>query len=231
MASLLAFLFTLSVIAQNDVTQFLGIPVDGSKSEVITKLKSKGFKATSLNNDILEGEFNGNNVFVNIITNGDKVCRIVVTDAGSVDERSIQIRFNNLCRQFEKNSKYLTIGDNKTINSDEDLSYEIKVNKKRYEANFYQRPAAMADKEKWQNIVMGKMVEMFASTIVEKYTEEERANPSQELLDDFNKMMLETAIDIISKKHVWFLISNFEGKYYISIFYDNEYNHADGEDL
>ncbi|MDE5632420.1 MAG: hypothetical protein K2I54_06395, partial [Muribaculaceae bacterium] len=73
MASLLAFLFTLSVIAQNDVTQFLGIPVDGSKSEVITKLKSKGFKATSLNNDVLEGEFNGDNVYVNIFTNGDKV--------------------------------------------------------------------------------------------------------------------------------------------------------------
>lgn len=231
MASLLAFLFTLSVIAQNDVTQFLGIPVDGSKSEVITKLKSKGFKATSLNNDILEGEFNGNNVYVNIFTNGDKVCRIVATDAVSVDERSIQIRFNNLLRQFENNSKYLTIGDNTSINSDEDLSYEINVHKKRYEANFYQRPVKMADKENWQNIVMARMIEMFATTITEKYTEEDLANPTKELIDDYDNMMVKAAIDILSKKHVWFMISNYAGKYYISLFYDNEYNRADGEDL
>ncbi len=231
MASLLAFLFTLSVIAQNDVTQFLGIPVDGSKSEVITKLKSKGFKATSLNNDVLEGEFNGDNVYVNIFTNGDKVCRIVATDAVSVDERSIQIRFNNLLRQFENNSKYLTIGDNTSINSDEDLSYEINVHKKRYEANFYQRPVKMADKENWQNIVMARMIEMFATTITEKYTEEDLANPTKELIDDYDNMMVKAAIDILSKKHVWFMISNYAGKYYISLFYDNEYNRADGEDL
>lgn len=231
LANLLSFFITLNVIAQNDVTQFLGIPVDGSKSEVITKLKSKGFKVNSFNNDVLEGEFNGDNVYVNIFTNGDKVCRIVATDAVSVDERSIQIRFNNLLRQFENNSKYLTIGDNTSINSDEDLSYEINVHKKRYEANFYQRPVKMADKENWQNIVMARMIEMFATTIAEKYTEEDLANPTKELIDDYDNMMVKAAIDILSKKHVWFMISNYAGKYYISLFYDNEYNRADGEDL
>ena len=30
-------------MAQTDVTKFLGIPVDGDKSEMISKLKSKGF--------------------------------------------------------------------------------------------------------------------------------------------------------------------------------------------
>ncbi len=40
---LLYILFPLQGIAQNDVTQFLGIPIDGTKSEMIYKLKSKGF--------------------------------------------------------------------------------------------------------------------------------------------------------------------------------------------
>ena len=35
----------------------------------------------------------------------------------------------------------------------------------------------------------------------------------------------------MEKKVVWFMISEHYGKYYISMFYDNEYNHSDGEDL
>ena len=33
-----------SVFAQKEVTKFLGIPVDGSPTEMIKKLKAKGFK-------------------------------------------------------------------------------------------------------------------------------------------------------------------------------------------
>ena len=42
-------LLTISTIlyAQKDVTQFLGIPVDGSKSEMIQKLKAKGYRYNS----------------------------------------------------------------------------------------------------------------------------------------------------------------------------------------
>ena len=35
--------FSLAMYAQKDVTKFLGIPVDGTKSEMIKKLKEKGF--------------------------------------------------------------------------------------------------------------------------------------------------------------------------------------------
>ena len=33
------------------------------------------------------------------------------------------------------------------------------------------------------------------------------------------------------KKSVWFRIFENMGKYYVSIYYDNEYNKANGEDL
>ena len=43
------------MFAQNDVTQFLGIPVDGYKYEMIDKLKENGFVSTSHDKNILEG--------------------------------------------------------------------------------------------------------------------------------------------------------------------------------
>ena len=39
------------------------------------------------------------------------------------------------------------------------------------------------------------------------------------------------AMDISTKKSVWFMISESYGKYYIIMFYDNEYNRANGEEL
>lgn len=39
-------------------------------------------------------------------------------------------------------------------------------------------------------------------------------------------------MDSIFKKSVWFMIDKKDyGKYHIKMFYDNEYNHSNGEDL
>ena len=65
---------------------FLGIPVDGSKSEMIQKLKAKGYTSSQHNKEILVGEFNGTDVNIHIATNNNKVCRIMVCDANSIDE-------------------------------------------------------------------------------------------------------------------------------------------------
>ena len=37
---------TMALYAQKDVTKFLGIPVDGSESEMVKKLKEKGFRSS-----------------------------------------------------------------------------------------------------------------------------------------------------------------------------------------
>ncbi|MBQ8773572.1 MAG: hypothetical protein IJZ17_03750, partial [Muribaculaceae bacterium] len=87
----------------------------------------------------LEGEFNGQEVYVIPVTNNKKVWRICVMDKSSKDEGDIKIRFNNLCNQFENNSKYISIKDY-SISESEDISYGIGVENKRYEAAYYQRP-------------------------------------------------------------------------------------------
>lgn len=144
LVSVILCLSTMCVLAQKDVTQFLGIPVDGTKTEMIQKLKTKGFKVDPYNKDMLTGKFNGQDVNVLIGTNGDKVWRIMVIDENPTDEINIKIRFNNLCRQFENNPKYTTLGvENTAIPDNENISHEMLVNKKRYEAVYYQLPKDM----------------------------------------------------------------------------------------
>lgn len=130
---------TIALFAQEkkDVTKFLGIPIDGYKSEMISKLKAKGFTSTSRDKNILEGEFNGKDVELHIHTINNKVYRIAVADKNYTTETNIRIRFNTLLNQFENNSKYIGYS-NKPIPEDENLSYEISVNSKRYDASFYQ---------------------------------------------------------------------------------------------
>ena len=182
-----------SVFAQKEVTQFMGIPVDGSPTEMIEKLKAKGFttdedvmrdvKQGLIDLDgpeVLTGRFNGEYVrlYLNVGTNN--VWRISLVDKNSRDETQIKIRFNTLVRQFEGNGKYVPYVDEQTIADDEDISYQMTVNKKQYQAGFVQKG--------------------------EDGTVDE-------------------------KRVVWFTIVQGSDGYKIAMFYDNEYNRADGSDL
>lgn len=215
---------SVALFAQTDVTKFLGIPVDGFKPDMIRKLKEKGFVSSAYDKDILEGEFNGKSVNVFVVTNNNKVYRIAVYDQNPVSETDIRIRFNSLCRQFANNSKYtmpiLTSVDDYIISEDEDISYEMTVKNKRYQASFYQRPDSLASQKELVN---------YANYLSEKYTEEELndSTKANQLLQE----VMSYAMDLSTKKSVWFMIAEFSGKYYIAMYYDNEYNRANGEDL
>lgn len=213
---IISFFVSVSLFAQTDVTKFLGIPVDGFKPEMIQKLKAKGFVSSEFDNDILQGEFNGAQVYLHVVTNNNKVYRIMLTDAIRVDEIAIKNRFNTLCKQFKNNSRYFSFGDY-TIPSEEDISYEMSVNNKRYEAAFYQ--TMKVDSAAIQNEVADK--------ILKKYSEEEIVEKKDEIYNE----IFEYTIESMTKKSVWFMISESYGKYYIAMYYDNEYNKANGEDL
>lgn len=71
-----------------------------------------------------------------------------------------------------------------------------------------------------------------------QFTEAEWENPTQEMYDTYSKLdqnFTEKAnadiIELYSMRQVWFMISEFQGEYYINISYDNNYNKADGSDL
>ena len=141
------------------------------------------------------------------------------------NETDIKIRYNRLCQQFIENQNYITLYgiDDYIIPEDEDLSYEIIVNKKNYEASFYQKP---------QDIDTINLEQKFNSLLTKKYSKEQIDNPSDEIIKTMLKEGVNLIFDAIEKKSVWFTIKE-EGydKYKIIMFYDNEYNKANGEDL
>ena len=210
---------TLEMNAQKDITQFLDIPVDGYKPEMIQKLKSRGFTINQHEEDILDGEFNGTNVHISIQTNNNKVWRIAVLEANYTDETNIKIKFNNLIQQFVNNKRYSTQSDSTiakfNIPKDEDISYEIAVNNKRYEASFYQKSV------KYDSLINE------SDLLVAKDTLNDKEN------DRFYALMEETIKVSLNSlnKGVWFMIDEDYRKYRILIFYENEYNKANGEGL
>ena len=221
---LISLLLPLTMFAQKDVTTFLGIPIDGYKSEMKKKLISKGFTPRTLDgNEYFEGEFNGTDVHVYLATNNNKVYRIMLCDANTMDEANIKVRFNKLVGQFERNKRY-SGRENQTISEDEDILYEMAVRNKIYEAVFYQKPDTT--KIDFEAIRLD-----IKKDFSDRYTEEQLKNPSEELQNEIMTAALMKTLDFATKKPVWFRIERHYGKYYIAIFYDNEYNHADGEDL
>lgn len=219
---LVLLMVSMVVNAQKDVTKFLGIPVDGLKPAMMQKLKGKGF-VYNPRLGCLTGEFNGHDVRVNIVTNNNKVWRLVVQDATLQNQSGIKVRFNKLIQQFLKNKKYLpaTISD-PTISDKDNIDYEIIVNKKRYEAAFYQIPS-QTDTLKIQAGIQARLAE--------KYTQEQLENPTDAIKEDIKLEAFKYVLNLYSKRSVWFLIDEHYGKYRIVMYYDNEYNHSDGEDL
>ena len=227
----------LTISAQTDVTTFLGIPVDGFKADMRKKLIAKGFTPTTYREDVLEGEFNGHDVYVYIVTNNNKVWRIMVADKNRINETDIKIRFNNLVRQFDNNERYIypletvaeaieKIGSNEEgvyiIPDEDDISYEMLVNNKRYEAAFHQ----VMDKSKKDAIPVSEeqIMNLLKASEVENPTDEQKKNAEDLIRFSIYRNMEE-------KKSVWFMICEDGGKYYIAMYYDNEYNKANGEDL
>ena len=217
---MIAMMISFSSFAQNkDVTKFLGIPVDGTKTEMKQKLIAKGFVPKKMGDlEWLEGEFNGRNVNVYICTNNNKVYRIMLADKNTVDEAQIKIHFNNLVKQFENNKRYYAFGDY-SLSEEEDISYEMIVHNKIYAAYYSQNPD-------FENIDTKVQI-----AIKEKYSAEELKNPSETIKKDIADITDKITFDEFSMKPVWFRIVSYNGEYYISMYYDNEYNHANGEDL
>lgn len=221
---LLAAVLMLSIAmnAQEDVTKFLGIPVDGTKSEMIKKLLKKGFERSDFDRDILTGEFNGMKVNISIQTNNNKVWRLVVMDRAIVNETNIKTKYNNLCDQFASNPNYDGIfpAEYYYIPEYEDISYEITVNNKQYEAMFCQTNRAAALKRAKEKLSV-------------KYTWEQLENPTADIkgeIDDLTDELFEKSLE---NKTVWFTIGedSYGEGYFLGIFYENRYNKADGSDL
>lgn len=252
-------LFSLNIFCQNKGTlKFLGIPIDGTEAQFASKLKSKGFTYNSLYKNY-EGQFNGRDVDVYIHTNHNLVDRVYVAFPYT-SEAGIQVEFNRLLSQFEETGKYLSFGMNEEIPADEDISYEISVHNKRYQASFSyidpdRDPIALMDalldkiSDFFTEEQLAKLKEYINKAKNESETEQEALQAQmmaelqsqglgQNTESEFNPekalRFLSTFVEgmkSLADGSVWFMIHEHLGRYQIGLYYDNLHNQAHGEDL
>ena len=102
------------------------------------------------------------------------------------------------------------------------------VNKKRYEAVYFQVP----DPALMDTLAIQQKAK---AILLKSFTQEQLDNPTEQQKEQIQKLLQDEGtrifVDLLAKKSVWFMIDEKYGNYRILLFYDNEYNHADGEDL
>ena len=208
-AIFISMFLCLASLAQtsDNVLKFLGNPIDGSPAQMASFLKNKGF-VYDIKYDCFDGKFNGMQSKVFICDNNGVVDRIFVIYGPDMTESNAKNHFNNLISQFRKNDKYIELVSNKFIPGDEDISYEMTVNNKSYEATFSLKPN-LSDED----------LEAMRTKAAGCETEEEQYAV---ILNELSKMIT---------GEVWFKILENNGDYNIGIYYDNLLNRPNGEDL
>ncbi len=231
--ALLIFSFTLA--AQNEAAgtiKFLGIPVDGSKEEMISQLKEKGFSYAPYFNQ-LTGEFNGRDVTLYIRTHHGLVNRVCVVFP-SLDKRLIIREYNSLLSQFQANDKYIEILTNSSIPEAENIAYEMSIHNKTYASHFSYISPDLFTKE--EALEMRKML-----AGISKLPPEKRQDVAQAIADSLESKLPEVGVEqtllMINKVqsiltgYVWFTIHEDGGQYQLVLYYDNFNNQPHGEDL
>ena len=241
MKKLLSFIIGIlimcsTVFGQSESTlKFLGIPVDGSKSEMVKALKAKGFEYDP-ESGFLIGDFNGKKSQIAIAENHGKVYRVVIFNADTYDEGQIKVMFNNLIHQFENNDKYFYIFPNNIIPEDEDIHYEILVHDKEYSATFHYNP--LYGNDELRDRLFNEAVEE-SKLSIEKTKDEKTIGgitygefySDKDNYDQLISSVVSLKVIQMSNSSVWFKIFEHYGKYYIGLYYDNLLNAPNGEDL
>lgn len=219
---------TATALAGINTPRFLGIPVDGPKTEMIKKLVDKGYKYNE-KEDYLTGFYFGSPVYIFVQTVQDQVSRVIVYDIKEHDEHEIKDRFNMVYDKFDSSTRYATPQQaGARISDREKLAYEMRQHKKFYKAVFNQIKEKPADST---NITRASMVPAGAQTIDQEHLEnsynERRRRIHAKALAHTNPRMAGELMASNNKNQVWFAISEKFGKYALVLFYDNISNLMD----
>ena len=256
--ALLTLLPVLCLAHDGGPLKFLGIPIDGSELQFSAKLKAKGFTYNTIT-ESYKGQFNGKTVDVYIHTNHNVVDRVCVVFP-LTNEDGIREEYNRLLEQFKNTGKYLDLSMNENIPEDDNISYEISIKNKRYQASFYYYDFNN-DRVTFMNALMDKVADFFTEEQLEKLKEYSiKSNDATE--DQIQSLLAEMMAEMenmgighnengeadpakaiqfylafidgmrsLADGDVWFMIHEQYGRYQIALYYDNLHNQANGEDL
>lgn len=156
---LLVTLLSFSVSAENEVTSFMGIPVEGNKKTLTESILSKGFKLTKDNH--IYGWYNSENVLVKILEGDKGVYGIEVIEVkGTKEVLSAITKYNSMVDWFKNLANYTEYEANTPIIFDNIETKSIKkfIEKEWFVAEFYQK--TKSDIEKFNKPVMIYLTEI-----------------------------------------------------------------------
>ena len=105
---------------------------------------------------------------------------------------------------------------------EEDISFNMSIKNKRYEALFYQSPVR-------PDVSDAQISEESEADLQSSF--DKLSSLSDEEREEIISQATEKVFKELYSKPVWFMISEHYGKYYICMYYDNEYNRPNGQDL
>lgn len=139
----MAMLLVSGIAMSQDVTTFMGIPIDGTKDEMIKKLEEKGFTKDA---EFLRGKFYGEDVLLSIGEDNDLVSTIyIIFNDSSMDEA--KTLYNSLVADFSKNKKYIPDGGDGIIIDKTELRH-ILVSEDRTVVSYFLQKGHDGDKKK-----------------------------------------------------------------------------------
>ena len=210
-------LLATNMMAQNYPTKFLGIPIEGTKQEMIQKIRERGF-TYNRQLDCLTGVFNGEKVVIGLRAYEGKVCQVMVGSLQTYSEKQIKAKFNNLMKLFNEDPYYISTHlDQKFIDKKEKISKEMSKNSKKYAAYYMQITHDL------DTTILMKDMEKIAQDVAIQFADKDSLSEREK---DLTEQYIE--LKAIRRQYtnniVWFRILENQGKYSIALYYDNLYN-------
>lgn len=222
-------LISVLLKAENYPTKFLGIPIDGTKQEMIKKLEEKGFLYEE-ETDWLTGEFNGKDVIIKIRTNNRKVYCVSVIYRYFYTSDEVKEAYNILLQQFKENEHYIPFNlGQEPIPIDENIDYEMREHNKIYCAGFLQ-----ITHEADSSLVYNDSFKDCTNKLIDLIPHEKLGDETyiHSISDKLAYICWHAELKTLYANNIVnFYIEEISGKYNLILFYENGYNKSKGEDL
>lgn len=200
----------------NPTITFLGVPVDGTKSDIINALTSKGF-AYDMDEDGMFGEFMGESAFVHLSENkAGKVCRLMVYfHTKESAKENIEV-YNKLINRFNADSTtYWSFYEEELLAENANLDSLLNIGE-----NIW------ADYLLSQQIDTAAYLKNVFATMLSKYTPEQIKNPTEEQRLETVAIM-QTEVSKLHNGRVFIILFKDEdegGKFCVCIYFYNQKN-------
>ena len=199
----------------NNTLTFVGVPIGGTKSQMIKALETKGFEVDY--KEEMTGMFNGEEVTVKISTNRGIVDRILVEYPVHFNVNDNRIKYNMLLSRFNRNAKYVSVNPRTEIPADEEIFWKLNANSKYYDAVYFYLQ---------KGIDAGQWVDRFKKEFQKQYNKPLTGLSYEEMEESLFCLPKDISDAVCGV--VWFTMVNISC---ISINYINFKNRPRGEDL